>query len=420
MPKLVRLLPLSLLVHITTVKSFTLANWADGRVAEAGIELSLGTPSQFVYLAPSVNDDEIFVVGPDACTPTWLTQNGAQFNTSISSTWRPTANVTIGNAGAFDWWNGSQVEFTLGYEQGQFVDAPENTNFSNLGIEIAVLNEYSPDDWVPTPNTLGLGSNSTFLNSLVRNGVIESRSFGLYEKNVDIGAFNESRIVGKRYSSPIVQNTGYLGGLQVTVTDMTINGKSLMNRTSGPFNATLGLSTGRASYVPQVVAEDFYNVTNADAPTNWSTYDEPVWNRARSSALEPFIMIVKLSNGATLNVPSSLLRVPIWEGNDTGLYYIYQGEYYTYGNRAEPSYKRSNMVGIDLLDAEVKADNPGVEALFGMDFVSYRTYLYVDWDKQEFELAELKDIYSSAGVVQISWRTTWAVVFLSVVMIVMF
>ncbi|KAH0604959.1 uncharacterized protein H6S33_004941 [Morchella sextelata] len=420
MPKLVRLLPLSLLVHIPTAKSFTLTNWANNRVAEAGIELSLGTPSQFVYLAPSVNDDEIFVVGPDACTPTCLTRNGAQFNTSISSTWRPTANVTIGNAGAFDWWNGSQVEFTLGYEQGQFVDAPENTNFSNLGIKIAVLNEYSPDDSVPTPNTLGLGSNSTFLNSLVRNGVIESRSFGLYEKNVDIGPFNESRIVGKRYSSPIVQNTGYLGGLQVTVTDMTINGKSLMNRTSGPFNATLGLSTGRASYVPQVVAEDFYNVTNADAPTNWSTYDEPVWNQARSSALEPFIMVVKLSNGATLNVPSSLLRVPIWEGNDTGLYYISQGEYYTYGSGAQPLYKRSNMVGIDLLDAEVKADNPGVEALLGMDFVSYRTYLYVDWDKQEFELAELKDIYSSAGVVQISWRTTWAVVFLSVVMIVMF
>lgn len=191
-----------------------------------------------------------------------------------------------------------------------------------------------------------------------------------------------------------------------------------MNRTSGPFNATLGLSTTRRSYVPQVVAEDFYNITAADAPTNWSKFDEPVWNQARSSSTEPFMLVVKLSNGATLNVDSSSLKRAIFEEKDTEMY-GYVNEYYTYGG-SRTQYTKSNMVGIDLLDAEVKADNPGIEALFGMDFVSYQTYLYVDWDKQEFELAATKDLNGSAGVVQISWRTTWAVVFLSVAMVIMF
>ncbi|KAH8145270.1 uncharacterized protein LAJ45_10707 [Morchella importuna] len=417
MPKLVRLLPLSLLIGVTIAKSLSLTYWEYGPAYQIGLQLSLGTPSQIVYLIPSVNDNEIFLVGPDACAPGCETQLGGQFSTSNSSTWRPTTNVTIGNAGALDWWNGSQVEYTLGYERGQFDYLPE-TSFSNLGLEIAVLNNRSQDDWIPLQNTLGLGSNSTFLNSLMRNGVIESRSFGLHEMNVDLGSFDESRIVGQRYSSPILQNTGYLGGLQVTVTDMSINGRSLMNRTSGPFNATLGLSTTRRSYVPQVVAEDFYNITAADAPTNWSKFDEPVWNQARSSSTEPFMLVVKLSNGATLNVDSSSLKRAIFEEKDTEMY-GYVNEYYTYGG-SRTQYTKSNMVGIDLLDAEVKADNPGIEALFGMDFVSYQTYLYVDWDKQEFELAATKDLNGSAGVVQISWRTTWAVVFLSVAMVIMF
>ncbi|KAI5838512.1 hypothetical protein DFP73DRAFT_564300 [Morchella snyderi] len=438
MPNIALLLPLSLLVHINTAQSFSLSYQLVG--GGAGVEFFLGTPTQSVYLTPSLNDDEIFVVGHDACTANCTAQNGGrymyndheifdpyttnyiaqnggrynEYNTSGSSTWRPSRNVTMGDAGASDWWNRRQGEYTLGSEL-VWLPGMSGGSSTNLSTEVAVLNKHSLDDEFPLQNTLGLGSNSTFLNSLVRNGVIESRSFGLHTLDIDIGGFDESLIVGKRHSSPILQDTGYLGGLQVTVTDMTIHGRSLMNRTSGPFNATLslGVSTRRPSYVPQVVAEDFFNFTDAEAPTNWSTYNEPVWNTARSSATESFIMVVKLSNGATLNVPSSLLKLPAMDKNYASYISPTGDRMYLNGTSTSTRYQKSNMLGIDMLDAEVKADNPDVEAVFGMLFVSFGTYLYVDWDKQVFELAELSG-YSSAGVMQISWRTTWAMAFLSV------
>lgn len=117
------------------------------------------------------------------------------------------------------------------------IGGSQNLTTYPIGIVGSIDDFYNPFD-----NSLGLGSNSTFLSALSGLGLIASRSFSIFfglagasakmDGSLVIGGFDSAKVSGATLSNPIrpqnldatsvfINNCGT--GLSVTVEDISLN-----------------------------------------------------------------------------------------------------------------------------------------------------------------------------------------------------
>lgn len=139
-----------------------------------------GGSTQVVYLTPSTNTNHTFAISPKACTPpgnstVWpgcVKYRGGVFDPANS----PTYKAGSGDASKLDWNNGQFVLFAEG-TYGQ-----DTVTLKDMGGDVP-LKEFElgvVDACNMTSGFLGLGLGSTLLERLVKDGKIDSRSYGLH------------------------------------------------------------------------------------------------------------------------------------------------------------------------------------------------------------------------------------------------
>jgi hypothetical protein len=90
-------------------------------------------------------------------------------------------------------------------------------------------------------NTLGLGTNSTLLSSLISAGAIVSKSFGLFQGwtgvqsqyqtdgGLTLGGYDAAKVTGNNITLPLTLQYNCYNGLVVSVTDIKMNLKNGTN-----------------------------------------------------------------------------------------------------------------------------------------------------------------------------------------------
>ena len=115
----------------------------------------------------------------------------------------------------------------------RFTIAPANTTTMPIGIP-----RMAWDHGYTILHALGLGANSTYLNSLVQAGQVPSRVWSIFwgrmwndneSNNLDgslvLGGYDQEKVIGKNVTQPLDygEQTGCWTGMKVTVSDVLVN-----------------------------------------------------------------------------------------------------------------------------------------------------------------------------------------------------
>lgn len=382
-------------------QNVTMDNRTPPWVIRSGIHLSLGTPRQDVWFTPLLSENETLILDASHLSNTELDPiydeySGGLFALGESSTWNVTRQVELTEAEASEMiWAATEGEYTLATEVGNWGGASIDLPLD--GLEVALLGEHPRPNTLPAPvpNILGLGASSKFLENLVKREIIPGRAFGIYNTTLDIGGIDEDRITGERYMLPLVPNS--FGALRITVVDVELDGQSIIGDLQ-PFEATVSMAY-QTNFVPQGIYQRPLDITGSYPGAEGGNEDYtplyPGWN----GTITPFVPLnitLTLSNGYKLVARDMGLRIPVPESN-------------------------SSMSTIESI--EKYSERPaGINAIFGLGFFNVR-YLYVDYERGEFELVDANlldgvDGGSSASVVK-SDVYAWAVVMFSSAVMVM-
>ena len=160
-----------------------------------------------------------------------IAEHGGGFNEASSSSWSILSSFVSPESVV------SGLDSAFGADTLSF-GGPQNLTSYSLGI-IQTSAENNP---IPFDNVLGLGSNSTFLNTLSSLGLIASRTISIFSGmagtngNMDgslvIGGYDSAKFFGTNLSNPIQpQNTNPVSGftntcgtgLLISVQDISLN-----------------------------------------------------------------------------------------------------------------------------------------------------------------------------------------------------
>ena len=139
------------------------------------LPITIGSNSQTVYLNPSLTESETFLIGPQACTPKGESS--------------PRKNCTIYRGGVYtgpDSTTYSAESTDFSFENGQYSifakgsHAKDNVKGQDGEFELDGYGFGLVQSSNMTSGMLGLSKNSTFLQRLVDEKKIGSRSFGLH------------------------------------------------------------------------------------------------------------------------------------------------------------------------------------------------------------------------------------------------
>lgn len=123
-----------------------------------------------------------------------------------------------------------------------------STNLSGYPIGIPRLNW---DHGYTTLHALGLGSNSTYLNSLVQAGQIASRVWSIFwgrmwvddwlNGSIVLGGYDSELVSGNNYTQALdySNTTGCWTGMKVTITGITLNTRDGQDLSLLPLNTAL-------------------------------------------------------------------------------------------------------------------------------------------------------------------------------------
>lgn len=215
-----------------------------------GIPLSVGTPPQPLAFAPNasvsishgilsriqltVRRDLNNSFLQDIVTPTCgvndtklscFTLLGGLFDTGSSNTWSSTNFSSLNTAMENYWERADDLWGT-------------DTIFMNTTLALAKSPLGLYRDSTTAMNTIGLGTNSTLLSSLVSQGAISSRSFGFTqgwkgvqaEQQMDggltLGGYDAARVTGKNITLPVGLHDKCHSGLVISITDIKMNFKN--------------------------------------------------------------------------------------------------------------------------------------------------------------------------------------------------
>ncbi|CEI69272.1 hypothetical protein FVEN_g3977 [Fusarium venenatum] len=229
-----------------------------------GIPATIGSPSQSIVLLPwaELNNTWIYDDQP-YCDKTVIwndriceTRRGGLYDEAESEYFTKASD--IGDAGG----STSEVAFQ-GAESGiKKLVSTSLAGTDNITLEGAPAVEDLPigiprlkwDAGYTMLHPLGLGSNSTYLNTLKDAGKISSRVWSIFwgrmwvktpiDGSLVLGGYDEEKVIGKNYTAPLVYDdyTGTAGcwtGMKITISDIRVNFRDGSDESIFPSNTAL-------------------------------------------------------------------------------------------------------------------------------------------------------------------------------------
>lgn len=272
------------------IQNVSLANGANAR----GIALSVGSPPQNLALMPQwyvspepvsaltfahhcrpFNDTWLFnyqgqcdqIVSQAAC----MTRRGGYFNENASSTYR--AHSSASYAGGFGMPTDNDT-ITKALWATDILHLASNVSLQDYPIGIPRM------DWggsFHAPSALGLGSNSSILNSLKNSGLIASRTWSMYwgleggsssvqmDGSFVFGGFDRAKVDGDNFTQPLGNNPDACpSGMLVTISDLRLN---------FPNGTAPSLFQKRSDAMSACIVPDFPGLMTVPWDPYWSLFD---------------------------------------------------------------------------------------------------------------------------------------------------
>ncbi|MCJ1438326.1 hypothetical protein MMC27_007714 [Xylographa pallens] len=383
------------------ISNVSLQNSATSR----GLAISIGTPPQNLALATNLRTNNTYVfnqtgVCTGETTAQCIQEHGGGFDKSSSTTWSQLSTYIASET----------VIVTTGDQYGSDTLTFGAQNLSTYPIGLPLKeNGLILDDLFD--NSLGLGSNSTFLTALSNLGLIASRSFSIFwgltgtNGNTDgsliVGGLDSAKMSGSGLTGTISpQNNDAVAlwtdscgtGLFVTVKDISLN---LPNGSTSSIlggNFTQGLSMCIDPAYPGITLPPNTGPILNDligTPITHIGVDEAGNNNIPFYNSEIFLasdvyqgdLTFTFENGLEIAVTNDQLVVPVWDTNANGI-----------AIQKNDTLRRVliNILGWPVLN---------VQPILGQPFLT-AAYLSVNYDSNEFTIANV-NVTETSNVVAI-------------------
>ncbi|ROV94092.1 hypothetical protein VMCG_08247 [Cytospora schulzeri] len=360
-----------------------------------GLRTQVGSPPQDILMIPwaELNNTWIYDYEP-YCSKSDIysdlicqVRRGDFFYENASSSYDEATNM-VAAGGASHETNSYGAELGIPKLLSKSLDGADtiavgSTNLTNFPIGIPRL-EW--DAGYTTLHALGMGSNSTFLNSLLQAGTIASRVWSIFwgrmwvddwlDGSMVLGGYDSELVKGKNYTQALdySNETGCWTGMLVTISDIQLNYPDGTDVSIIPEHYALPvcLVPHRQLLIeaPVSIRENFESVTGMNMTgTSYNVH----WSAAQYKAEGAFDgdMTISLSSGSSIRIPNDQFLVPY-------VYVDYDGKRYT------------DDANLDLLWNGI-GDQP---ATLGRYFLT-AAYLMVNHDSNSFTLWEANPTTSS-------------------------
>ncbi|KAI9650390.1 hypothetical protein NHQ30_000404 [Ciborinia camelliae] len=203
---------------------------ATGETAR-GLDISIGNPEQHFAFLPQWPLNNSFMYGNDGfCGSDWSTAACTTFRGGLYD------EFTSKSRGVAS--NNNYPSDGLSYPQVAMITdnitLSSNMSIPNFPIGIAQA-DWGEQGYYPQM-AMGLGTNSTILNSLYASGEIASRTWSMFwgrtgataatqlDGSFVFGGYDRAKVTGANYTSSLTySNTACFSGMLVTITDMKLN-----------------------------------------------------------------------------------------------------------------------------------------------------------------------------------------------------
>lgn len=305
------------------IGNVTLSNSETAR----GLDISVGSPAQPFAFLPQWPLNNTFVYGTSGfCSTGWtsaacVTFRGGQYN-QLGSKTRGVASTNAYPADASSYPQCDYVtdNFTLS----------SNITLGNFPIGIAQA-DWGEQGYFPQM-ALGLGSNSTVLNTLKSTGQIASRSWSMFwgrtgatantqiDGNFVFGGYDRAKVTGANYTSSLTTSKpSCTTELLVTITDMILN---FANGTDASLFGGTQSSALAACIVPTypvlmtIPTDPYFNnfesMTGENLPGRslGLYYYGMLYGTGAGSTPYTGDLTIKLESGLSVRIPNDQLVVP--------------------------------------------------------------------------------------------------------------
>ncbi|KAK4157077.1 aspartic peptidase domain-containing protein [Chaetomidium leptoderma] len=375
-----------------------------------GIPVKVGTPLQSIVMLPWPDFNNTYIYDEEAyCDPSIIWNNkiceirrGGYFLETESTSFTKSSDlVAAGGAGQELAVRGSElgVAKLLSTSLGgtDLLSAGSSGNLTSMPLGIPRMRW---DNGYSILHALGLGSNSTYLNSLVHAGQIPSRVWSMFwgrtwtgaKTDIDgvlvLGGYDKEKVIGRNMTQLLdySQETGCWTGMKVTVSDVFVNFRngtdvSIMPRSSAA-QCCIVPQRQLLWEAPDGIVEGFEKATNMESTDlsfglHWGA---KLYNT--SADLFDGDITFLLSSGLQVRIPNNQFLTPFVDIDRNG------------SRQIHPDRTEMLMTGV--------GDNPST---LGRYFLT-AAYLMVDHDASTFTLWQANPSSRSSLVPVVSRPTT--------------
>ncbi|KAM0351614.1 hypothetical protein ACHAPU_002624 [Fusarium lateritium] len=303
-----------------------------------GIPAQIGTPPQNLVLLPWADLNNTWIYNNEPYCPRETIINdrvckvrrGGLFNEEDSTTFTNYSNV-IEAGGASDGTvvKGGQYGFRKLAQDG--LGATDKVKLQG-SFELEDFPFGIPTSaWDDSPTTLsplGLGPNSTYLNTLRKAGQITSRVWSIFwgrmwinddlDGSLVLGGYDEKKTTGDNYTAPLVfgnfdAQEGCWTGMRVTITDIKINFLGGTNSSIVPTGTSLQCCIDPTHNLlldaPNKYIENFERISGLETNSSSSGLH---WKALQTDYRKPFAadLTFYLESGLEIRVPNDQYMVP--------------------------------------------------------------------------------------------------------------
>jgi len=192
------------------------------------------------------------------------------------------------------------------------------------------------DNGYTTLRALGLGSNSIYLNALVRAGQIPSRVWSIFwgrmwtdtgatDGQVVLGGYDRDKVIGRNFTQPLDYNeeTGCWTGMRVTVSNLFVNFRNGSDFSIMPRNSAIQTCIVPHRQLlleaPGAIVDAFETATQMNiGPSfglHWSArlFNATTTTTSSGTSIFDGELTIVLSNGFSARIPNSQFLTPFVE-----------------------------------------------------------------------------------------------------------
>ncbi|KAM0132661.1 hypothetical protein ACHAP3_006331 [Botrytis cinerea] len=299
-----------------------------------GIPVTVGTPAQNIVVLPWAELNNTWLYDYDSLCDSSIifddticrVRRGNFFFENGSTTYEKGRNmVAVGAATVETASYGAEsgiADLMTTSLAGSDIFSPGSTNLSEFPIGIPRKNW---DHGYTILHAMGMGTNSTYLNSLVETGKIASRVWSIFwgrmwidqplDGQVVMGGYDQEKVIGQNYTQELdySEATGCWTGMKVTISDIELVDRTGTTTSIFPPNFALPVCIVPQRQLlieaPGSILDTFQNKTNTQ--TTGVSYGLH-WLAQLYDATNYFQgdLSIKLSSGLEVTIPNSQFMPP--------------------------------------------------------------------------------------------------------------